>query len=52
LSNPPDATPILICSICHKDVLLEAANTDENGDPVHERCYVSRLTAKTPQNDS
>lgn len=36
----------LQCQICAAMVPLESANTDENGQAVHERCYLRRLTAK------
>lgn len=29
-----------LCWICHRDVPLETAKTDEQGNAVHERCYV------------
>jgi hypothetical protein len=31
------------CSACDKPVSLESANTDDNGQAVHEKCYLSRL---------
>ena len=35
----------LRCQICGCAVPLESANTDENGQAVHERCYLGRLTS-------
>ena len=34
-----------ICSICKEPVRLETAKTDENGQAVHEDCYVVHLMA-------
>src|ERR1700747_1672247 len=34
-----------VCSICKQLVRLETAKTDENGQPVHEDCYLQRLMA-------
>ena len=28
------------CSLCDKLLVLEMANSDERGKPVHEKCYV------------
>jgi hypothetical protein len=38
------------CSICNEPVEIETAKTDENGEAVHEDCYVRRmrLTEITP----
>jgi len=35
----------LTCSICHRPVSVETSKTDENGNPVHEDCYVQRVMA-------
>jgi hypothetical protein len=32
-----------MCAICGQPVGLEAANTDEDGQAVHEGCYSSKL---------
>jgi hypothetical protein len=37
-----------LCSICQKPVELETCKTDHNGDPVHEACYVARLSHPKP----
>ena len=31
------------CSICNEPVEVEAAKTDEDGQAVHEDCYVRRM---------
>jgi hypothetical protein len=36
----------VICNICNQSASLENCKTDELGQPVHEGCYVSRLTKK------
>jgi hypothetical protein len=36
----------LRCSICRKAVPLESAITDEDGQGVHEECYVLKLHSK------
>jgi hypothetical protein len=44
--------PIHNCWICGNQVSLENCNTDENGQPVHEDCYIAKLTFQndnTPQ---
>jgi hypothetical protein len=35
----------LICSICNEPIRLETSKTDENGQSVHEDCYIQRLLA-------
>lgn len=37
---------VLHCPICKKAVPLEAANTDEDGQGVHEECYLLKLHSK------
>lgn len=34
-----------VCSACKQPIRLEAAETDENGEAVHEDCYLQRLMA-------
>jgi hypothetical protein len=34
------------CSICRKPVALETSKTDEDGDTIHEDCYIARITSK------
>jgi hypothetical protein len=38
------------CALCNERVEIETAKTDENGEAVHEDCYVRlvRLKAITP----
>jgi hypothetical protein len=31
------------CALCKKSVKLEESKTDEYGQAVHEKCYVSKL---------
>jgi hypothetical protein len=33
------------CSFCKQPIRLETAKTDENGEAVHEDCYLQRLMA-------
>jgi len=33
------------CSVCKQSIRLETAKSDENGKPVHEDCYMTRLMA-------
>ncbi len=33
------------CSICGKAVKLEQCKVDENGNPVHDHCYVRKVRA-------
>jgi hypothetical protein len=43
----PLGTPI--CSICQRPVSLDNAKTDEQGDAIHEDCYLIKLgVAKQP----
>jgi len=37
------------CSICKKPIPIEAAKTDETGQPVHERCYLLKIAIKAGQ---
>ena len=37
-----------LCSICSQPVLLETCNTDEDGQAVHEQCYVAALSTEHP----
>jgi hypothetical protein len=32
-----------VCSVCKRPIRLETAKTDENGEAVHEDCYLQRL---------
>lgn len=33
----------LACAVCNKPVSLETANVDEDGQPVHEQCYLLKI---------
>lgn len=37
-----------LCSICHLPVPINEAKTDEDGDAVHEDCYVIKLGVTKP----
>jgi hypothetical protein len=41
-------TQTVSCAICKTPVELERCKTDENGDAIHETCYVAKLTRNTP----
>ncbi len=41
-----------ICSICHEPVPLNDAKTDEDGNAIHEDCYVTRLGITNPPEGS
>jgi hypothetical protein len=36
---------VVICSICGRRVNLETSKTDEDGQAVHEECYVRKIAA-------
>jgi hypothetical protein len=36
-----------LCSICHLPVPVSEAKTDEDGDAVHEDCYLIKLGVTT-----
>jgi hypothetical protein len=36
-----------LCPLCNKPVALENAKTDENGQPIHEDCYIRTLATAT-----
>jgi hypothetical protein len=36
------------CPICNEPVKLETAKADEDGHPVHEDCYLDKLSGKIP----
>ena len=37
----------LNCSICNEPVELETGKIDEDGKPVHEECYVQKVSVHT-----
>ncbi len=37
-----------LCSICFKSIGLEACKIDEDGRPVHEKCYAARMLYTLP----
>ena len=39
----PRTSQFPICSLCNEPVEVETAKTDENGDAVHEDCYVVEI---------
>jgi len=39
----PDSTSALMCRICGKPVLVEAAKDDGDGKPIHEECYAVQV---------
>jgi two-component sensor histidine kinase len=45
LSIPQDTQRLPGCCICKSPVLLESSKTDENGQAVHEDCYVLKVAA-------
>jgi hypothetical protein len=36
------------CPICNEPVKLETVKADEDGHPVHEDCYLDKLSGKIP----
>jgi hypothetical protein len=44
--------PFTICNLCNKPVELEKAKTDENGQAVHEECYLRKVRSRTELPDS
>ena len=36
------------CPLCNEPVELETAKTNETGKPVHEECYVVKVSLKLP----
>jgi hypothetical protein len=48
------ATPLplfAICPICHQPVDIANSKTDENGQAVHEDCYLDHLCHPLPPQD-
>ena len=37
-----------LCSICFKSISLEDCKVDEDGRPVHEKCYAERVLHTHP----
>ena len=37
-----------LCTICDKPLKIETAKTDEDGQAVHEECYVDKSAGKIP----
>jgi hypothetical protein len=54
-SNLAFRPKFLACSICNEAVDLETTKTDESGKPVHEECYVGKISvnkaARPPTKD-
>ncbi len=42
-NNPLSSVRAAICAICHQPVLLNVAKADEDGDAIHEDCYLIKL---------
>ena len=42
----PTISSFPICSLCNEAVEIETAKTDENGDAVHEECYVLKIQSR------
>ena len=40
--------PTIKCAICGKPISLEESKATEEGKPVHEDCYVAKITNKLP----
>jgi len=40
------AARLVKCTICNHPIALEIAKVDEDGDAVHEGCYVAKLREK------
>jgi hypothetical protein len=39
----------LLCRICHEPVSLKSGTVvDEDGNPIHENCYVKETTGQDP----
>ena len=49
----PDVSGLPRCFLCGKSVPLETCKTDENGNAIHEECYVLKMRLKpaTSQDD-
>lgn len=45
-NKPPLLGKLPICRICNKSVVLESAKTDENGNAIHEECYLLKIGLK------
>ena len=45
-SNLARSNRFFPCSICNESVELETAKVDEIGNPIHEECYVQRVSLK------
>ena len=37
-----------LCVICRESVTLETAKTDDDGQAIHEECYVEKIRGKIP----
>ena len=45
-AGPDTPQPLIHCSICAEPISLELNKVDEDGKPMHEECYVAKLTQK------
>jgi hypothetical protein len=46
------ATRLVSCAICKMPVELEYCKIDEEGEPVHESCYIAKLSTHHPSKAS
>jgi hypothetical protein len=47
VQEPPEVQWRPECGLCKESVKLEESMVDECGQPVHEDCYVSKVTRKS-----
>jgi hypothetical protein len=45
---PPVSGALFECAICRKAIPLEVSKVSEEGQPVHEECYVAKLITRIP----
>ncbi len=43
--------PAVKCAICGEPISLEESKITEDGKPVHEDCYVAKITSKPPPSE-
>jgi hypothetical protein len=47
VQEPPEVQWRPKCVLCKESVKLEESMVDECGQPIHEACYVSKVTGKS-----
>jgi hypothetical protein len=47
-NNSLSSVRATICAICHQPVLLNVAKADEDGNAIHEDCYLIKLGMTKP----